>query len=243
MLSLKKTGYPSDMLQPEMELDADLGIDSIKRVEIMSALQEKLPNLPTIGPDRMSMIRSLKDIIVLMTQEAGPTTTSPQPGSVSTSSLPTGEKVVESTAHGITPTILLEVVSNKTGYPADLLELDMELDGDLGIDSIKRVEIMSALQEKLPEMSAISPDRMAQIRTLRDVYDAMTKKPEPTIDSIRSTSESTRISPFDTKPIAIRRDTGTSISSAIVRDVIAQKTGYPRGSSRTRHEYGRRFGY
>ncbi|HTU89480.1 MAG TPA: beta-ketoacyl synthase N-terminal-like domain-containing protein, partial [Gemmataceae bacterium] len=47
-------------------------------------------------------------------------------------------------------TILLEVIAEKTGYPAEMLDLDMALDADLGIDSIKRVEILSALQERLP---------------------------------------------------------------------------------------------
>ena len=45
---------------------------------------------------------------------------------------------------------LLEVIAGKTGYPVEMLELDMALDADLGIDSIKRVEILSALQEELP---------------------------------------------------------------------------------------------
>ena len=46
--------------------------------------------------------------------------------------------------------MLLETVADKTGYPAEMLELDMRLDADLGIDSIKRVEIFSAVQDRLP---------------------------------------------------------------------------------------------
>ena len=45
---------------------------------------------------------------------------------------------------------LLSVVAEKTGYPMETLELSQSLDGDLGVDSIKRVEILSAIQEKLP---------------------------------------------------------------------------------------------
>ncbi|HTY20647.1 MAG TPA: beta-ketoacyl synthase N-terminal-like domain-containing protein, partial [Geobacteraceae bacterium] len=44
---------------------------------------------------------------------------------------------------------LLAVVSEKTGYPVEMLEADMALDSDLGIDSIKRVEILSAIRERL----------------------------------------------------------------------------------------------
>ena len=40
---------------------------------------------------------------------------------------------------------LLAVVSERTGYPAEMLGLDADLEGDLGIDSIKRVEIAGTL--------------------------------------------------------------------------------------------------
>ena len=57
----------------------------------------------------------------------------------------------------------MEIVADKTGYPADMLELDMRLDTDLGIDSIKRVEIFSAIQDRLPGMPGRRPrtDRVA----------------------------------------------------------------------------------
>ena len=42
----EKTGYPTEMLEPGMELDTDLGIDSIKRVEILAAMRERVPALP-----------------------------------------------------------------------------------------------------------------------------------------------------------------------------------------------------
>lgn len=35
-----RTGYPAEMIQPDLDLEADLGIDSIKRVEILSAFQD-----------------------------------------------------------------------------------------------------------------------------------------------------------------------------------------------------------
>ncbi len=44
---------------------------------------------------------------------------------------------------------LIELVSDRTGYPTDMIEIDMDLEADLGIDSIKRIEIFSALFEKM----------------------------------------------------------------------------------------------
>lgn len=49
---------------------------------------------------------------------------------------------------------LLQLVSDRTGYPIDMLGLDQDLEAELGIDSIKRVEIMGALQKALPQTLA-----------------------------------------------------------------------------------------
>src|SRR4029079_3347020 len=64
---------------------------------------------------------------------------------------------------------LLAIVSEKTGYPAEMLEPVMRLDADLGIDSIKRVEILSALQEKLPDAPVVKPEHLGTLHTLREI--------------------------------------------------------------------------
>ncbi len=62
-------------------------------------------------------------------------------------------------------------MSEKTGYPAEMLDLGMALDADLGVDSIKRVEILSALQERLPHAPAVKPEHLGALHTLKDVAD------------------------------------------------------------------------
>jgi NAD(P)-dependent dehydrogenase (short-subunit alcohol dehydrogenase family)/acyl carrier protein len=64
---------------------------------------------------------------------------------------------------------VLAVVSEKTGYPTEMLNLGMSLDHDLGIDSIKRVEILSALQERVANLPAFKPDELGSLHTLGDV--------------------------------------------------------------------------
>jgi len=59
--------------------------------------------------------------------------------------------------------LLLEVVAERTGYPLDMLSVDMEIDTDLGIDSIKKVEILSAVRERIGDV----PADLASIATLR----------------------------------------------------------------------------
>ncbi|WP_372405427.1 SDR family oxidoreductase [Streptomyces luteireticuli] len=70
---------------------------------------------------------------------------------------------------------LLAVVAERTGYPADMLDLDMELEAELGIDSIKRVEILSVLRQRAGELPDIQGDPMelASLRTLRQVVERL----------------------------------------------------------------------
>jgi acyl carrier protein len=64
---------------------------------------------------------------------------------------------------------LLEVVSEKTGYPVETLELEMDIEADLGIDSIKRVEILGAMRDRFPTAPTLRPAEMAELRTLQQI--------------------------------------------------------------------------
>ncbi|MFM9279415.1 phosphopantetheine-binding protein [Paenibacillus jiagnxiensis] len=67
--------------------------------------------------------------------------------------------------------LLLDIVSDKTGYPMEMLDLSMEMESELGIDSIKRVEIFSALQDQLPTGIQINANELAVRRTLGEIAD------------------------------------------------------------------------
>ncbi|GIT03235.1 MAG: hypothetical protein CM1200mP28_04940 [Deltaproteobacteria bacterium] len=51
------------MLELNMDMEADLGIDSIKRVEIMWSLQESLQDLPSLGANDVAELRTVGQII------------------------------------------------------------------------------------------------------------------------------------------------------------------------------------
>jgi len=155
-----KTGYPVDMLRLDMNLDTDLGIDSIKRVEILSAFQERMPDAPTVNPEHMATLQTLQQIVNYMQTSSGPVET--------VTVAATAKPAAQVFNHA-----LLEVVADKTGYPVDMLRLDMNLDTDLGIDSIKRVEILSAFQERMPDAPTVNPEHMATLQTLQQIIDYM----------------------------------------------------------------------
>ena len=157
----EKTGYPAEMLELEMRLDADLGIDSIKRVEIFSAIQDRLPGIRAAGPEEIGTLGTLRDIVAFLEGAAPAVSAPPKEPAAGTRPLPPAKTMIEE--------ILLESVADKTGFPIDMLELDMQLDVDLGIDSIKRVEILSAVQERLPVARALGPEQVGTLRTLRQI--------------------------------------------------------------------------
>ncbi|MDP2866324.1 MAG: phosphopantetheine-binding protein, partial [Elusimicrobiota bacterium] len=151
-----QTGYPAESLNTDMDMESDLGIDSIKRVAILSELQEKLPSAPRITPEQLGSIRTLRQVTAYLSagMPAAPAQPAAQPAAAA------GSDVAQ---------VLLSIVSSQTGYPAESLNQDMDMESDLGIDSIKRVAILSELQEKLPSAPRITPEQLGSIRTLRQV--------------------------------------------------------------------------
>lgn len=194
----EKTGYPIEMLEMEMGLDSDLGIDSIKRVEILSALQERLPGAPIIGPEHLGSLHTLGEIAHHLGASANHGSTDSLP--INSTTTATGCAVNE---------ILLAVVSEKTGYPVEMLEMEMGLDSDLGIDSIKRVEILSALQERLPGSPIIGPEHLGTLHTLGEIAAYLGAGAQPQASAAATAS------------------TDLSTITATMLQVVSEKTGYP----------------
>ncbi|WP_050803795.1 type I polyketide synthase [Candidatus Frankia datiscae] len=71
----ERTGYPPEMIDTGMDLEADLGVDSIKRVQILGAVQERFPQVPSVGPELLGELRTLEHIIDFLVSAAAPAPT------------------------------------------------------------------------------------------------------------------------------------------------------------------------
>lgn len=93
----------------------------------------------------------------------------------STSSRPVADPSTPETAAatntGISTDAVRELISEKTGYPTEMLEQDMDLEGELGVDSIKQVEILSAIQDRYPDLPEVDPETLIELRTIRNIVD------------------------------------------------------------------------
>ena len=52
---------------------------------------------------------------------------------------------------------VLDVVESLTGYPRDLLDLDLDLEADLGVDTVKQAEVFAAVRERfaIPRLDSL----------------------------------------------------------------------------------------
>jgi malonyl CoA-acyl carrier protein transacylase len=67
----ERTGYPLEMLDPKIDLEADLGIDSIKRIEILGSLWEADPSLDPAGLEKVASEKTLGAMIASLARLSG----------------------------------------------------------------------------------------------------------------------------------------------------------------------------
>jgi NADP-dependent 3-hydroxy acid dehydrogenase YdfG/acyl carrier protein len=134
-------------------------------------MRERAPGLPEVKAAEMAALRTLGQIVDYLRDKSGAAPAS----AASVASAPaqpasSGPNAAELEA------LMLAIVAEKTGYPAEMLALTMELEADLGIDSIKRVEILSAMRERAPGLPEVKAAEMAALRTLGQIVDYLRGK-------------------------------------------------------------------
>ena len=151
-----KTGYPQDMLDLDLDLEADLGIDTVKQAETLAAIRETF-GIPVQQNLSLRDYPTLKHVIGFV-YTMRPELQAGEPGSGGAAAQEplrgsSEDKAEESrgaeqpdASDGVTAKVL-EIVAAKTGYPQDMLDLDLDLEADLGIDTVKQAETLAAIRE------------------------------------------------------------------------------------------------
>ncbi|MFJ5985719.1 SDR family oxidoreductase [Lentzea sp. NPDC092896] len=134
-----RTGYPVEMLQPGLDLEADLSIDSIKRTEIVGELVAELGAAGEV--DELAQLKTIDGIVGWF-------------GSAAPVLAPAKD----------VRAVVLQTISTRTGYPIEMLQPGLDLEADLSIDSIKRAEIVGELAQELGATGSV--DELAQLKTI-----------------------------------------------------------------------------
>jgi 3-oxoacyl-(acyl-carrier-protein) synthase/acyl carrier protein/NAD(P)-dependent dehydrogenase (short-subunit alcohol dehydrogenase family) len=219
----RETGYPLEALTPSLHLENDLGLDSIKKVEILAAISEYLPGL---SPQILGKSETISDLLEL----AKGTNFSPQPNETPRFSSPVPQPCPQPQnqtqlqpqlltltpprhpepqtrePHGTEESqipLVIRLVAQETGYPVATLNPTLDLENDLGLDSIKKVEILAAISEAsgIPPQS---PRDLTEARTLGDWLAFFEKKspatPQPFPTPLKESQPSRKFSLDFPKP-------------------------------------------
>jgi len=155
---VEHTGYPADFIELDQDLEGELGIDTVKQAEIMAEIRSKF-SLPVDEDFVLSDYPTLNHMIAYIHQMTGnatqPATPSVSEQVVDETSIPpemdqpeiVSVPVTEMAGNVDIQSKLIDVVVKHTGYPADFIEMDQDLEGELGIDTVKQAEIMAEVRD------------------------------------------------------------------------------------------------
>jgi acyl transferase domain-containing protein/acyl carrier protein len=140
------TGYPRDLLDLDLDLEADLGVDTVKQAEVFAGVRERF-GIPRDEDLKLRDFPTLAHVIAFVRERANLPAPTAQPRAAA------AEPVAESAGAGDTgldfiSAEIVQIVSDMTGYPPDLLDLDLDLEADLGIDTVKQAEVFAGVRER-----------------------------------------------------------------------------------------------
>ncbi len=211
------TGYPADLLEPDLDLEADLGVDTVKQAEVFAGVREhydverddnlQLRDFPTLN-HVASWVRDKTGI-------AAPTAT-PAPAATPPAAAAAAPAPVAAPTDPVLD-VVTGIVAEMTGYPADLLEPDLDLEADLGVDTVKQAEVFAGVREHYD----VERDDNLQLRDF------------PTLNHVASwVRDKTGIAaptatpaPAATPPAAVAAPTDPVLD--VVTGIVAEMTGYP----------------
>ncbi len=209
---VEQTGYPPEMVELDADLEADLGIDSIKKAQLFGELAEQFSISVDVADENLSLddfptLRHVMEFLQLASSASGaakpetktadpvpesiPQTLAPVPAAPATTTAAPPGPSANGTHHSAQPEteiktqagappalgqveleeFLVNFVVEQTGYPPEMVELDADLEADLGIDSIKKAQMMGELAEQFSISVDVADENLSldDFPTLRHV--------------------------------------------------------------------------
>jgi malonyl CoA-acyl carrier protein transacylase/3-oxoacyl-(acyl-carrier-protein) synthase/acyl carrier protein/NAD(P)-dependent dehydrogenase (short-subunit alcohol dehydrogenase family) len=230
----EKTGYPQDMLDLDLDLEADLGIDTVKQAETFQAVREafSIPQQEGMSlrdyPTLESVIGFVHKMRPDLAEGERSTVNGEQTAAAPSAPITDHRSPITDHRSPVTATVL-GIVADKTGYPQDMLDLDLDLEADLGIDTVKQAETFQAVREafSIPQQEGMS---LRDYPTLESVIGFVHTMRPDLAEGERSTVNGEQTSAAPSAPITDHRSPITDHRSpvtATVMGIVAEKTGYP----------------
>jgi acyl transferase domain-containing protein/NAD(P)-dependent dehydrogenase (short-subunit alcohol dehydrogenase family)/acyl carrier protein len=232
-LVAEKTGYPTDMLDLDLDLEADLGVDTVKQAEVFASVREaygiarddsiKLREFPTLA-HVIRFVYDRRPDLVSQPPDSAPS----EPAAETLKVKATVAAPAKNPSTDRVKERILDLAVEKTGYPRDMLDLDLDLEADLGVDTVKQAEMFAAIRE----IYNIPRDENRKLRdyptlahVIRFVYE---RRPDlsPAVPRAPVTGP-VETAPTSTAPASAPGAATDDPVTAKVLEIVAEKTGYP----------------
>ncbi len=188
---VEQTGYPREIVELDADLEADLGIDSIRKAQLFGEIGQRygLTADASVSLDDFTTLRHLLDYMLPRVGGgsgavgAAPARAAGSAETVRESASATNGRVhaAQGAAAAVVPatgsgrageleTFLIDFVVEQTGYPREIVELDADLEADLGIDSIRKAQLFGEIGQRygLTADASVSLDDFTTLRHLLD---------------------------------------------------------------------------
>ncbi|WDI40985.1 type I polyketide synthase [Bremerella sp. P1] len=218
---VEQTGYPPEVVDLDADLEADLGIDSIKKAQLFGELQEYFEistSATELSLDDFPTLRHVVDFLSANGEAtstpaaaapepvAAPPAPAPQPiappvaAPAPVAATPEPAAPSGSTSPAELEAFLVNFVVEQTGYPPEVVDLDADLEADLGIDSIKKAQLFGELQEYFEISTSATELSLDDFPTLRHVVDFLSANGQATSEAAASPAPAAAVAPIQPPP-------------------------------------------
>jgi acyl carrier protein len=165
--------YPEEVFTPDVELEADLGIDSVKQTELLARVSEQYGIPPKPADFRLSDYNTLGRVadFVAMWAPAAEASAASRPGTAADGGVSNGAARTATIDRDDLFAKIVSVYAAALEYPEEVFTPDVALEADLGVDSVKQTELLARLADEFRLPDRPTDFVVAQYDTLRKVTD------------------------------------------------------------------------
>ena len=160
------TRYPKDILEPQVNFENELGIDSVKMGEIFAQIRKEygLPDNLNIPEENLQTISNITTVLISLLPKDTAEDNKSQKKCLS-----------EEIFNEVSISEIQRIVSENTRYPLEVLKADSDLENELGVDSVKMGEILAQIRTiyKLEEDKRVDSSSLNTIRKITDTLNVM----------------------------------------------------------------------
>ena len=219
------------MLELELDLEADLGVDTVKQAEVFAEIRGHY-DIPRDENLKLSEFPTLKHVVGFVRErrpdQPAPATPEPAPVGAPLEARPEPAPVAAAPADDVEEQVI-RIVAEKTDYPPDMLELDLDLEADLGVDTVKQAEVFAEIRGHygIPRDENL---QLSEFPTLRHVVgfvrDRRPDQPAPAAPQPAPVG-----APLEARPEAVPSEAQSDPDADIrqrVLEIVGEMTGYPK---------------